>query len=69
MEKSLMIQAFIKFASGVLVIAVLLFIPSGTILYPNAWLLMGVLFIPMFFAGIILIFKNPDLLRKRLSAT
>lgn len=68
MDRSLLIQALVKFIFGVLVIAVLLFIPAGTILYPNAWLLMGILFIPMFFAGIILMFKNPDLLRKRLSS-
>ena len=68
MDRNLLIQALVKFISGVLVIAILLFIPAGTILYPNAWLLMGVLFIPMFFAGIILMFKNPDLLRKRLNA-
>ena len=29
---------------------------------------MGVLFIPMFFAGIVMLAKNPDLLRKRLNA-
>ena len=63
----LLIQAIIKFILGVLMIVLLLFLPAGTFDYWNAWLLMGLLFIPMFMAGIILWIKNPDLLRKRLN--
>lgn len=66
--KELFLEAIIKFISGVLIIGLLLFIPAGTLKYWNAWLLMGLLFIPMFIAGIILMKKNPELLRKRLSA-
>jgi protein-S-isoprenylcysteine O-methyltransferase Ste14 len=44
------------------------FIPAGTLGFWNGWLFLGILFIPMFFAGIVLMFKNPDLLRKRLNA-
>ena len=62
------LQAIIKFLLGVLIIGILLFIPAGTIEYWNACLLMGLLFIPMFIVGIILMIKNPDLLRKRLNA-
>ena len=29
---------------------------------------MGVLFVPMFIAGIVMLAKNPELLRKRLNA-
>lgn len=68
MDKELLIQAIIKFVSGILIIALLLFLPAGTIDYFNAWLLMGVLFIPMLIAGVVMMFKNPDLLRKRLNA-
>lgn len=68
MDKELLIQAIIKFVSGILIMALLLFLPAGTIDYFNAWLLMGVLFIPMFIAGVVMMFKNPDLLRKRLNA-
>lgn len=67
MTKGLFFQAIWKFVLGVAAAGVLLFLPAGTFYYWNAWLLMGILFIPMFFAGIILIFKNPELLRKRLN--
>ena len=68
MNIKLFLQAIIKFLLGVLIIGILLFIPAGTIEYWNAWLLMGLLFIPMFIVGIIMMIKNPDLLRKRLNA-
>ena len=48
-------------------IGILLFLPAGTFHYWKAWLLMGILFIPMLFAGIVLLLKNPDLLKKRLN--
>ena len=63
----LLFQAIFKFLLGVLMIALLLFWPAGTMNYWNAWLLMGLLFIPMFIAGIILWLKNPELLKKRLN--
>lgn len=68
MDKKLLFQAIGKYLSGILVISVLLFIPAGTIKYWNAWLLLGVLFIPMLIAGIVLMLKNPELLRKRLNS-
>ncbi len=68
MAKDLFLQAIIKFICGVIVIGLLLFLPAGTFLYPAAWLFMGILFIPMFLTGIVLMFKNPKLLRKRLNA-
>ena len=66
MDKKLFIQAIVKFAIGVLMIGALIFIPANTINYWNGWLFMGLLFIPMFIAGIIMMAKSPDLLRKRL---
>lgn len=68
MTKELFFQAILKFALGVIIIGSLLFLPAGSFAYWNAWLFMAILFIPMFFAGIVMMFKNPELLRKRLSA-
>ena len=64
----LFIQAISRFILGILLIGVLLFVPAGTLNYINAWLLMGLLFIPMFIVGLILLIKNPDLLKRRLDA-
>lgn len=68
MDKKLLIQASTRFILGLIVIALLLFVSSGTLNYWNAWLFMGILFIPMFIAGIVLMIQNPGLLRKRLNA-
>ena len=68
MNKKLFFQAIIKFILGVLIIALLLFIPANTINYWNGWLFMGLLFIPMFIAGIVMMIKSPELLKKRLNA-
>ena len=64
----LFIQAILKFLLGVVLVGALLFLPAGTFRFENAWLLLGILFIPMFIAGIVMIFKNPALLAKRLNA-
>ena len=61
-------QAVIKFLLGFIIVSLILFIPAGTIYYWNAWLFLGALFIPMFIVGIILMIKNPELLKKRLNA-
>lgn len=68
MDRSLFVQAVVKYLVGIILFSVLLFIPAGTLYYWNAWLLIGVLFIPMLIVGIILAIKNPELLRKRLNA-
>jgi len=67
MDIKLFFQAIVKFILGVLIIGLLLFIPANTINYWNGWLFMGLLFIPMFVAGIVMMIKSPDLLRKRLN--
>ena len=61
-------QAMVKFLSGLLLVGALLFLPAGTWDYWQAWLLIGILFVPMFAAGLVLMKKNPELLRKRLNA-
>jgi len=62
-------RAIIKFSLGVALVGLLLFLPTGTFSYWNGWLLMGILFAPMFLAGILMMLKNPGLLQSRLDAT
>lgn len=68
MNKALLVQALVKFIAGIVLISMLLFLPAGSFAYWQGWVLIGVLFIPMFIAGIIMLIKSPDLLRKRLNA-
>lgn len=68
MDKRLFFQAIIKYIAGVILVGLLLFIPAGTLKYWNGLLFMGLLFIPMFIAGIVMMIKNPNLLRSRLNA-
>ena len=67
MSSKLIIQMCIKFLIGLFIVSLLLFLPAGSIYYWNAWIFMGVLFIPMFAIGIILLIKSPELLAKRLN--
>ena len=64
----LLIQAITKYLLGVVLVGLLLFIPAGSLNYYHGWLFMGILFIPMFIAGLIMFFKNPNLLKSRLDA-
>lgn len=66
-KKKLIVLALSRFIPGIAVISALLFLPAGSIKFWNAWLLMGVLFIPMLFAIIYLIFRDPELLNKRMN--
>ena len=67
MDKNrLFLQAIGKFLLGVIVIGLLLFLPAGSLHYWQAWLLIGILFVPMLIAGLVMMGRNPDLLRKRL---
>lgn len=68
MTVKLFFEAIAKFLLGVVLVGVLIFLPAGTLLYWNGWLFMGILFVPMFFAGIVMMVKNPALLKKRLEA-
>ena len=68
MDKDLLIKALTKFLLGIIVLGVLLFLPAGSFLYWQGWLLMGILFVPMFVAGIVLLARSPELLRKRLNS-
>ncbi|MBR2704556.1 MAG: isoprenylcysteine carboxylmethyltransferase family protein [Clostridia bacterium] len=68
MDKKLFIQAIVKYVLGIVLVCTLIFIPAGTFDYWNGWLFMGILFIPMFIAGIVMMIKNPELLKRRLNA-
>ena len=68
MITKLFFQALTKFVFGLLLVGLLLFLPAGTFAYWQAWLFVGILFVPMFIAGIVLIVRQPELLRKRLDA-
>lgn len=64
----LLINALVKFVCGILLMGLVLFLPAGTFRYPNAWLFIALLFIPMLILGAVLFLKAPELLRKRLNS-
>ncbi len=68
MSIKLFLEAVIKFLSGIVLVGLLIFLPAGTFSFTNGWIFMGILFVPMFFAGIVMMLKNPKLLKKRLDA-
>lgn len=68
MNLKLFLNAITKYLLGVLLVGFLIFLPAGTLSFFNGWMLMGILFIPMFFAGIVLMIKNPELLKRRLNS-
>ena len=68
MDTKLFLQAITKFTMGLLLVGLLLFLPAGTLEYYQAWLLIIILFVPMFIAGLVMMKKSPELLKKRLNA-
>ncbi|MBQ4422744.1 MAG: isoprenylcysteine carboxylmethyltransferase family protein [Clostridia bacterium] len=68
MTAKLFVQAIGKFLFGLVLIGLLLFLPAWSLKYWNGWLFLGILFVPMFIAGIVMMFKNPELLKNRLNA-
>ena len=68
MENNLLTQALAKYFLGVIILGILIFLPALSLHYWQGWLLMSILFVPMFVAGLVMLAKNPDLLRKRLNA-
>ncbi len=67
MDRKLFGSAMVKYFSGLLLMGLLLFLPAGSFAYWQGWLLLGILFVPMFFAGLVMMVKCPELLRKRLN--
>ena len=68
MKGKLAIRALTKYIAGLIIVALLLFLPAGTLAYRNGWLFIGLLFVPMFFLGLVLLCKAPELLEKRLKS-
>lgn len=68
MKRRLLVEASLKYAAGLLGVGLMLFLPAGSLGFWQGWLLMATLFVPMFVAGVVMILKRPELLRKRLSA-
>ncbi|MBO5020163.1 MAG: isoprenylcysteine carboxylmethyltransferase family protein [Clostridia bacterium] len=68
MTLKLFISAITKFILGLALVGLLIFLPAGSLSFLNGWWLLGILFIPMFFAGIVMMLKNPDLLKSILNA-
>ena len=68
MNFKLFFEAIIKIILGIVLVGLLIFLPAGTFDFFNGWLLCGILFIPMFLAGIVMMIKSPDLLKRRLDA-
>ena len=67
MDHKLFMRGITRFLAGLLLVGALLFLPAGTLRYPQGWLLIGILFVPMFAAGLVMMKVNPGLLEKRLS--
>ena len=68
MDRALLKEAFAKFFAGVILMALLLFLPADDWRWRGGWLLCILLFVPMLLAGLVMLKKAPDLLRKRLDA-
>ena len=68
MDNGLLTQALAKFFLGVILLGVLIFLPAWSLKFWQGWLLMGILFVPMFVAGLVMLVGNPNLLHKRLNA-
>ena len=68
MTGRLFFQAIFKFLMGLVLVGILLFLPAGTFAFRNAWILIAILFVPMFIAGLVMMAVNPVLLEKRLNA-
>ena len=68
MTLKLFISSIAKFLLGVLLVGMLVFLPAGTLHFLNGWIFMGILFVPMFCAGIVMMIRNPMLLKSRLNA-
>lgn len=68
MRKELFFQAIGKFLLGLILVGLLVFVPAGSLRFWNGWLFMAILFVPMFAAGLVMLWRSPELLRKRLQA-
>ncbi len=68
MQIGLFFRGCVKFLLGLVIVGALIFLPAGSFAFFQPWLLIGILFVPMFLAGVVMVFKSPALLEKRLNA-
>lgn len=68
MSFKLFISAISKYLLGVMLVAALIFIPAGTLRFENGLIFMAALFVPMLIAGIVMMIKDPELLKSRLNS-
>ena len=68
MKASLALRASIKYLFGVVIVAILIFLPAGSLCYWQGWLFMATLFVPILLAGVVMLVKSPSLLESRLKA-
>lgn len=64
----LLAETLLKIVCGMLLVGLLIFLPAGTLHYTNGWLLLVLLLVPILIAGIVLLVKSPELLKKRLDS-
>lgn len=64
----LAVNALIKYVAGAALMGAPLFLSAGTLHYRGAWLLLGLLMIPMLILGIGLLILSPELLERRLNS-
>ena len=67
MDTKLLGTALTRVFAGLVIMTLLIFVPAGSPAYWQGWLLLGILFVPMIIAGFVMLFKSPELLRKRLN--
>jgi protein-S-isoprenylcysteine O-methyltransferase Ste14 len=66
-REKMIIPSLLKFISAFLIIGVLLFVPAGTLHYPNGWIYIAGMMTPMSFVLVFLLVNDPELLEKRLN--
>lgn len=64
----LLTEALMKFACGLILVGLLIFLPAGTLAFTYGWLFICLLFVPMLIAGFVMLHKSPEFLKKRLDA-
>jgi len=65
-NKQLLIKVLIRLVLAIIVLGLIFFLPAGSIKFWEAWVYMGILFIPMIFVLIYLLKKDPELLERRM---
>ncbi len=62
----LLAMTLLSLLTGIVMLALFVFIPAGTLKYWQAWVYFGVLFLPLTINGFILFKRDPEVLEKRL---